>query len=103
VERILSIARKHADAAEVFQVNSHRTPVQFEANRLKQIQTKESTATAIRIVKNGRIGFAQASGKIDPDELVKMALDTSQFGYEVNFEFPSSQTYRDVEVYDKDI
>ncbi len=103
MERILSIARKHADAAEVFQVNSRRTPVQFEANRLKQIQTKESTATAIRIVKNGRIGFAQASGNIDPDELVKMALDTSQFGYEVNFEFPSSQTYNDVEVYDKDI
>jgi PmbA protein len=103
VERILSIARKLAEAAEVFQVSSKRTPVQFEANRLKQIQTKESTSTALRLVKNGKVGFAQASGIIEPEELVKMALDTSQFGYEVNFEFPSGQSYGNVEVYDQDV
>ena len=103
MERILSIARKQAEAAEVFQISSRRTPVQFEGNRLKQIQTKESTATALRLVRQGRVGFAQASGKIDPEELVKMALDTSQFGYEVNFEFPSPQSYDKVEVYDKDV
>lgn len=103
MERILSIARKLAEAAEVFQVSSRRTPVQFEANRLKQIQTKESTSTALRLVKNGKVGFAQASGVIEPEELVKMALDTSQFGYEVNFEFPSSQSYGHVEVYDQDV
>ncbi len=103
MERILSIARKSAEAAEVFQVSSTRTPVQFEANRLKQIQTKESISTALRLVKNGKVGFAQASGVIEPEELVKMALDTSQFGYKVNFEFPSGQSYDDVEVYDRDV
>jgi PmbA protein len=103
VEKILSIASKLADSAEVFQVHSSRTPVQFEANRLKQIQTKESTVIALRIVKNGRVGFAQASGNIEAEDLVKMALDTSQFGYQVNFKFPSSQTYGSVEIYDKDV
>jgi PmbA protein len=103
VDKILSIARKRAEAAEVFRISSRRTPVQFEGNRLKQILTKESTATALRIVRQGRVGFAQASGKIDPEELVKMALDTSQFGYEVKFEFPPAQSYGNVEVYDKDV
>lgn len=100
MDKILSIAGKLADSAEVFQVSSSRTPVQFEGNRLKQIQTKESIVTALRLVKNGRVGFAQASGKIEPEELVKMALDTSQFGYEVNFAFPGGQAYGEVEVYD---
>jgi PmbA protein len=77
LEEILSIARKMADKAEVFQVTARRTPVHFESNRLKQIQSKETIGTALRLVKNGRIGFAQASGYIEPDELVAMALETS--------------------------
>ena len=89
-----------ADKAEVFQVTSQRTPVHFEANRLKQIQFKETTSTALRIVKNGRIGFAQVSGHIKPDELVAMALETSNFGVEANFDFPSAQPYPELQIYD---
>lgn len=100
MEKILSIAAKLGDSAEVFQVTSSRTPVQFEANRLKQIQTKQATVTALRIIKNGRVGFAQASGDIEAEDIVRMALDTSQFGYEVKFKFPAAQTYANVEVYD---
>ncbi len=89
MEEILDIARRHADSAEVFRVTSVRTPVQFEANRLKQIQTKESVSIALRLVKNGKMGFAQASGHIPAAELVNMALETSEFGYPVNFRFPA--------------
>jgi PmbA protein len=103
VDKILSIARRSADSAEVFRVNSSRTPVHFEGNRLKQIQTKESTATALRLVKDGRVGFAQVSGPIDAAELVKMAVETSQFGYEVNFKFPASPSYSHVDIYDADV
>lgn len=100
MEEILSIARKSAESAEVFQLTSTRTPVQFEANRLKQIQTKESISTALRIVKNGRVGFAQASGNIKAVDLVGMALETSQFGHEANYSFPPLNSYKDVEVFD---
>ncbi|MCX6005045.1 MAG: hypothetical protein NT082_05170 [Chloroflexi bacterium] len=78
MDEILAIASKSAESAEVFRVTSSRTPVQFEANRLKQILTKETTATALRIVKNGRMGFAQASGRINAADLVNMALETSR-------------------------
>jgi hypothetical protein len=47
LDEILAIACKSAESAEVFRVNSSRTPVQFEANRLKQIQTKDATTTAL--------------------------------------------------------
>jgi PmbA protein len=100
VDEILEAARKVAQSAEVFRVTSTRTPVQFEANRLKQIQTKESVSTALRIVKNGKMGFAQAGGRIKADELVNMALETSEFGYELNFAFPAAQPYVPLELYD---
>lgn len=101
MEKILSIARKSADSAEVFQLTSIRTPVQFEANRLKQIQTKQSVSTALRIVKNGRVGFAQVNGYIEAEEIVAMALETCQFGHEANYHFPPQGQYSKVAIFDQ--
>lgn len=103
MDEILAIARKSAQSAEVFRVTSSRTPVQFEANRLKQIQTKDATATALRLIKDGRVGFAQASGRIGAAELVNMALDTSQFGFKADFTFPYLQPNNTVKIYDPSV
>lgn len=100
---ILVKAKRVAEHAEVFRVTSKRTPVQFEANRLKQIQTKETTSTALRLIKNGRTGFAQVSGPIDDDALITMALDTCPFGAEVKFEFPGKSILPPVNVYNADV
>jgi PmbA protein len=100
MEEILSLAKKMADQAEVFQITSRRTPVKFQANVLKQIETKESTSTALRVIKNGKIGFAQVSGAIQPQEIVNMALETSEFGTVAKFEFPGPTTYSAVEIFD---
>ena len=100
MENILSLAKKNTEQAEVFQVISKRTPIHFEADRIKQIQTKESTSTALRIIKDGKIGFAQASGYIADEDLVNMAVETSQFGMPSKFDFPGSQTYPEIETLD---
>jgi PmbA protein len=100
VEEILERAKKVAEQAEVYQVTAKGTPVQFEANRLKQIQTKESVSTSLRIIKNGRIGFAQASGKISSADLIEMAVETSQFGAQAKFEFPGASQYPEVGTFD---
>ncbi|MGD0354379.1 MAG: metallopeptidase TldD-related protein [Dehalococcoidia bacterium] len=100
MEELLKIARKSVESAEVFHMVSCRTTAQFEANRLKQILTRDGIATALRIVKNGRVGFAQVSGNIKSEELLKMALETSPFGYQMDFLFPSFQSFPKVEVFD---
>ena len=103
MEEILSRAKKVSEQAEVYRVSSRRTPVQFEANYLKQIQTKESTATALRIIKDGRIGFAYVNGPVEPDKLVAMAADTGKFGTRAEFEFPGKTSFPGVEIYDPEI
>ncbi len=100
MEEILSKAKKIAQQAEVYRIVSQRTPVQFEANKLKQIQTKESTGTALRIIKDGRIGFAFVSGPVDADMLVAMAEETSSFGTPVDFDFPGKASLPEVAIYD---
>ncbi len=115
---IISSARKVAEQAEVFWVSSQETPVHFEANKLKQVQTKESSSVALRIIKEGKVGFSAASGPGGAGEsgspsanlslrgggvsrdLVSMAVETSLFGNPARFQFPSSRNYPEASIFD---
>jgi PmbA protein len=101
--KILRSARKVAEQAEVFAASARATTIQFEANELKQVQTRESSSNALRIFKEGRIGFATASGGGGWEALVDMAVETSQFGSPANFQFPSSQDYAKVRIFDREV
>jgi PmbA protein len=100
VERILEQAKKVAEEAEVFLVTLKETPVGFEANRLKMLEASESTSVSLRIIKDGKIGFAATTKLSDPEVLVGMAVETAQFGATARFNLPSAQVYPQIEVYD---
>lgn len=70
--------RSGAEAAEVLQSRSHCVSVFFEANRLKELQSSESEATALRLWRNSRPGIAVAYGQVDPQTLVDRALSLSE-------------------------
>ena len=97
---ILHSAQKVAEQAELFWVSSGETPILFEANKLKQVQTKESTSLALRIFKEGKLGFSAASGLSNMETLLDMAVETCQFGNPANFTFPSLGNYPEVGIFD---
>jgi PmbA protein len=100
MEHILAEAKKAAEAAEIFEVTSEETQVRFEANRLKQLQTNQSTSVSLRIIKNGRIGYATTTGTGDARALVASAVETAEFGTEARFQLPGATDYPQVDVYD---
>jgi len=103
VEQILTQAKKVAEEAEVFMVSSEETPVHFEANRLKHIQSKQKGIVALRIIRQGKLGYATTTELDNRKELVNMAVETAQFGVPARFEFPSSTTYPPIEVFDAEV
>ena len=100
MENILAQASKVAEEAEVFAVAAEETQVQFEANRLKHLQTKQQTSVALRIVRQGRIGYATTTEPGDRRNLVKNAVETAQFGMSAQFQLPAPGSYPQVEVFD---
>lgn len=100
MEEILERARKVSDEAEVFMATSEETPIQFEANRLKHAQIRQSTTVALRLVRQGRIGYATGTSLDDAEKLVSMAADTAQFGTMARFELPSLSKYHRVRILD---
>ena len=103
MEEILALARKFAEEAEVYKVSTEEAPVHFEANRLKAIQSKQSTSISLRLIKNGKLGYAAASGEIDPRKLVDIAVETAEFGMPAKFSFPSAQNFPQVKILDPEV
>ena len=99
-ERILERAAAVADQAEVFHVASASTPVKFEANQVKAVDSNEAVGAAVRIIKDGRVGFASTSNLDDIDDLVAAAEETAPFGAEAAFRFPGAADYPGVPVFD---
>jgi PmbA protein len=103
VEGILEKAQKIAEAAEVFLVTAEETPVQFEANRLKHVQGKQSTSVALRIIKDSRIGYATGTDVNDAQTLVDNAVETARFGTRARFELPPTTPYPPVDIFDPEV
>jgi PmbA protein len=97
---IMAKASKLAQAAEVFLVSEEETPVRFEANRLKDIRSRESQSVALRVFKDGRIGYATSNNLADIDGLISDALETARFGAPANFELPSPVAYSPLDTFD---
>jgi len=100
LEKILALAKKVAEEAEVYMVTSEETPVQFESNRLKNIQHKQSQSVALRIIKNGKTGYVTSTSLENRQQLVDDAVATAEFGTKAEFQFPSAKTFPRVDVYD---
>lgn len=103
METILGQARKVAEEAEVFMVSSEETPIQFEANRLKNIQSKQSSSIALRIIRQGKIGYATTTEPDDSQSLINNAVETAEFGTPAKFEFPSPGSYPQIKVFDPSV
>jgi PmbA protein len=101
LEPILAAAQRlGAQQAEVFAVATEETPVRFEANRLKEINSRQTSGVALRVIVDGRIGFASSTRPGDVDELAAAAVETAPFGPEAHLDFPRDGQAPAVDVYD---
>ncbi len=99
-ERVLALALRSVDDAEVFYVASSSVPARFEANAVKGVDANDSAGAALRVIKDGRVGFGSSSDLANPQALVDAALETAPFGAEARFEFPPALPCPDVRPYD---
>jgi PmbA protein len=102
-EQILAAAASEGEEAEVFHVTSSSTPVHFEANQIKAVDSNESSGAALRLIKNGRVGFGSSSDLGNIDSLISSAVETSPFGAEAKFQFPGKTDFPDVSVFDASV
>ncbi len=87
LDKILKLASVQAESAEVYYLQSQDTPIEFENNRLKSLSTKATQGVALRVICNGKMGFASSTDLTRLDDLVAAAVQTSEIGDPAEFEF----------------
>jgi len=98
---ILDAARAAgAQQAEAYGVANEETPVKFEANRLKELNSRRTSGVALRVIADGRLGFASSTRPGDVEDLVGAAMETAPFGPEAQFDFPKPSEAPVVETFD---
>ena len=100
MEKLLERASKVASQAEVYHLQRWNQSVQFEVNRLKSLEERESSGAALRILNNGNIGFSSTTNLAETNRLVDHALEVLPLGPKGGLELPSLQKFNPVEVYD---
>ena len=87
VEKIIDLANKKGIEAEVYYVASQDTPIEFGNNRLKSLETKASEGIALRVIADGKLGFASSTDLTRLADLVDAAVATAEIGDPVEFDF----------------
>lgn len=90
LEQILKLASQRAQVAEVYYLSSQDTPIEFENNRLKSLQTKALQGVALRVIVEGKLGFASSTDLTRLDDLVEAAIQTASIGDVADFELASN-------------
>lgn len=100
---ILEQLKARAAQVEVVNVQSESTTIGFEANKLKTSQVEETKGIAVRVVKDGRLGFSASSDEAATEKLVTNVLESAAYGDEVPIVFPAPQPAPQVTTFDQAI
>ena len=102
-EKILDLALKNSDSAEVIYEEGESRSISFENNKLKSVYTKSIRGIGLRIIKDGKIGFSSTTDFRNPEQLVTNALESAEFGQEAKFEFQSKNQLKDTRLFDENV
>jgi len=100
---ILRELKTRTEQVEVVDLQDETTAVEYEANRLKTSTVTETKGTAVRVVRNGRLGFAASSDSQAVEKLAANALESASYGDKISLSFPDAQPAPQVATYDQKI
>ena len=103
MEQLLEMARKAGDKAEVYSTERSSDGVSFEDAHLKDIDSSIQSGISLRIIKNGKLGFAYTTNLTNREELISNALDSLKGGVEGLFELPLTKDLPVLDTYDPSI
>jgi PmbA protein len=103
MEKLLAIAKRVTDQAEIYSATSNTDGVSFENAKLKDIDSKMQHGVALRIIKDGKLGFAYTKNLIYREELVQNAFASLKGGVEAQYEFPLTKRLPSLQSFDASI
>jgi PmbA protein len=103
MEQLLEMTKKVCEQAEVYSVEYTTNSVSFENAKLHDIDSKIQSGLSLRIIKDGKLGFAYTRNLINREEFLQNALDSVEGGVEAAYDFPLTKEPPQLYTYDASI
>lgn len=94
MKKFIKEIKKSVDGGELYYLESESTPVKFKNSKLYSIEHHADKGIALRVIKDGKLGFSLTNRLEDTKTLLNNALETAKLGKEVKYKFPSPSRYR---------
>ncbi len=96
MEKLLKIAMDKAGQAEVYYTEGSSDSISYSDGKLDKADSSLSSGLALRIIKDGKVGFAHTRNLLDPGKLVEQALQSAKTGMDVGFSFPKTEKAKEL-------
>ena len=103
MEKLLEMAGRAADQAEVYYRDSVSDSAVFQDAKLHDIETNLLSGVSLRIIKDGKLGFAYSRNLKDRQGLIDNALNSLKGGVEANYDFPKAAQLPELSTYEPSV
>ncbi|MDP8227331.1 MAG: TldD/PmbA family protein [Candidatus Celaenobacter polaris] len=103
MEKLLNMARKVCDQAEIYYCDPTSSEVMFQKGELHDIESQFQSGIALRIIKDGKLGFSYTKNLIDREEFLQNALDSLKGGVQAPYDFPHTSELPTLKTYNEHI
>lgn len=103
MEKLLEMAKRVSDQAEIYALDETTDGISFEDATLKDIESRTQSGVSLRIIKDGRMGFAYTKNLLNREDLLQNAVDSLRGGVEARFDLPLTKDGPPLDNYDPSI
>ncbi len=103
MEQLLQMAKKVCDKTEIYSIEYADNSVFFENAKLNNMDSKFQSGLSLRIIKEGKLGFAYTRNLTDRQEFLQNALDSLKGGVEAIFDFPLTRKLPQLDTFDSSV
>ncbi len=103
MEKLFEMAKKVAEKAEIYHLEEMHSASSFANDKLQDMSFTKQSGYSLRIIKDGKLGFAYTKNLINREELIQNALDSLKGCVEANYEFPLTKDIAKLDIYDEGI
>lgn len=90
MEKLMDMARKVCDQVEIYFCEPTTSKVIFQKGELHDIGSQFQSGMALRIIKDGKLGFSYTKNLVDREEFIQNALNSLAGGIQANYDFPKT-------------
>ena len=103
MEKLLEMAKKVSDKAEIYSLGFTHNSVSFKNAKLHDIGSKFQSGISLRIIKDNKLGFAYTRNLVDRQELLQNAMDSLEGEVEANYDLPLTKELPRIDTFDPSV